>query len=261
VELFASVFVARAYIDDLVDRNETTASEFFFLQIDGLLSRSILAFHAQPAERRGRVPAFFKVGVVVCLILELARLGPFRPLHLEDQSVLVLVLVFGHVECDPDIVVSLKEDPGETVSALGLLAIVCDRGYSLRCILNVMRMGLLTLTLFGMAYADRFVSSSSLYAPPSILHLPCSINSQPFILSTISEDVAVPCNLDAGSGQSEEAAIPYSLHVGSGQRSLQSRHGSNDSETEVRNCDLLKDQFPRPWTTVLTRFPSKDTLK
>lgn len=118
-----------------MDRAEATASEFFFLQIDGLLSRSILAFHAQPAERRGRVPAFFKVGVAVCLILELIRLGPFSPLDLKDHLVLILILVFGHVKCDLDVQVSLEENPGESVSALRLLAIICDRGYSLRCIL------------------------------------------------------------------------------------------------------------------------------
>lgn len=55
VKYFASVFVARAYIDDLPNCPEVTASELFFRQIDRLLSgrklcseqrRRSLAFHA-----------------------------------------------------------------------------------------------------------------------------------------------------------------------------------------------------------------------
>ena len=74
------------------------------------------------------------------------------------------------------------------------------------------------------------------------------------LLSNICEDVTSPYSLDAGSGQSGEAAIPYRLDAGSGQRSLQSGRGSRDRETEVRNCSLLKQRFPRRWTTVLMRF-------
>lgn len=54
---------------------------------------------------------------------------------------------------------------------------------------------------------------------PRRSHFPCSINSHPFVLPNISEDVAVLYSLDAGSGQSEVAPVPYSLYAGSGQRS------------------------------------------
>ncbi len=92
-----SVFAARAYIDGLVDRPKATASELFFRQIDRLLSGRmlcseqrcrLLAFYAQLAERRERVPALFKVGVAVRLILSLTRFAVW-PLDLEDQFVSV----------------------------------------------------------------------------------------------------------------------------------------------------------------------------
>ena len=53
VKHFSSVFVARAYIDGLVDRPKATASELFFRQIDRLLSGRMLC-----SEHRGRLLAF-----------------------------------------------------------------------------------------------------------------------------------------------------------------------------------------------------------
>lgn len=135
VEHFRSVYVASTYINGLVDGPKATASEFFFRQIDRLLSgrmlcseqrRRLLAFHAQLAQRRGRVPAFFEVGVAVRLVFGQTLCADFRPANIEFQA----------VHFNLDVTVFLEKDPGEMIPRRDGFAPVVDGCFCSSCILE-----------------------------------------------------------------------------------------------------------------------------
>ena len=147
MKLFGSVYIARAYIDGLMDRVKATASELFFQQIDWLLSERLwserplsgrilctghhgrlLAFHAELVEWRECVSVLFKVGVTMCFILSPAIIV-VRPLDLEDQIILF-------TQCDFDILVCVEENSGELVSTRRVFAVVVNKRFFSRCILE-----------------------------------------------------------------------------------------------------------------------------